>query len=181
MGTDSRLRLAGVGEVMAILGVSRTRARKLMERSSFPEPVDVLATGRVWLRADIEAFQAARSRKPGRPRKRGASGPVQEPVPLVAPFIDVLREWTDFDVAMFALGRAVGFFPAAGGFDVFQEFKYVFWSNNVLGSALGRALDALVAEGLLESDPPHSYRWAGGVSPSVEFYGSRRSVTEASG
>lgn len=62
--------LAGFAEVMAILAVSKRTARKYVERSDFPAPVDRLATGRVWRRADVERW--GRENLPlrtGRPRK----------------------------------------------------------------------------------------------------------------
>lgn len=37
-------------------GVSRTRAAELAERATFPAPIDTIAAGRVWDRADVEAW-----------------------------------------------------------------------------------------------------------------------------
>jgi predicted DNA-binding transcriptional regulator AlpA len=55
--------LAGVSEAAAILGWDKRRIFTYLSRGSFPEPVAALASGRVWRRADIEAYAAARRRK----------------------------------------------------------------------------------------------------------------------
>jgi hypothetical protein len=89
---------------------------------------------------------------------------------LSAPMARVLEEWTDFDVAGFALGRHLGVFPAGGG-EEFRKVKGVFWSDNELGDALYDALGAMVALGNLEF-LEHSlvsypmYRWPQGVAPA---------------
>jgi predicted DNA-binding transcriptional regulator AlpA len=54
-------RLAGVGEIAKLLGVSRTRADQLSRQQGFPKPYDVLAADtprpqRVWRTVDIEAW-----------------------------------------------------------------------------------------------------------------------------
>jgi prophage regulatory protein len=48
--------LVGLTEIAEILGVSRQRAGQLADGDDFPEPISVLAAGRVWKRADIEAW-----------------------------------------------------------------------------------------------------------------------------
>lgn len=58
--------LVGVTEAAALLGWDRRRVATYVERGSFPEPVAHLSSGRVWRRADIEAFGETR-----RPRTRG--------------------------------------------------------------------------------------------------------------
>jgi prophage regulatory protein len=63
--------IAQLAEVAEILGVSRSTAARAVDRDDFPEPVDTLATGRVWRRRDIEKW--ARKNPPrgrGRPPKR---------------------------------------------------------------------------------------------------------------
>jgi hypothetical protein len=61
--------LASVPEAAEILGVSSQRVRELAAtNASFPEPMYELRTGKLWLRAAIDAF-ATRTRKPGRPPK----------------------------------------------------------------------------------------------------------------
>lgn len=92
------------------------------------------------------------------------------------PLKDVLREWADFDVACYALGRDLGMSPGPAGFDEFQGFKHVFWTNNMLGSALHVALMALVDEGLAEWRA-EQFRWVDGVPPDAADVGQRRRVT----
>jgi prophage regulatory protein len=54
--------LVGPQEVAELLGVSRQRLQQLAERPDFPEPVAVLALGRVWETAAIREW----ARKTGR-------------------------------------------------------------------------------------------------------------------
>jgi predicted DNA-binding transcriptional regulator AlpA len=63
--------LASVKEVADILGVSKRTAARYVDRADFPEPLDVLAAGRVWRRADVEKWAAATLplKRTGRPRK----------------------------------------------------------------------------------------------------------------
>jgi hypothetical protein len=51
--------LAGVAEAASIMGWDKRRVITYLNRRSFPEPVAALASGRVWRRADIEAFARA--------------------------------------------------------------------------------------------------------------------------
>lgn len=51
--------LVGVAEAAGILGWDKRRVITYVDRGSFPEPVAHLAGGRVWARADIEAFRQA--------------------------------------------------------------------------------------------------------------------------
>jgi predicted DNA-binding transcriptional regulator AlpA len=61
--------LAGLSEIMALLGVTKRTALKYVNRPEFPEPIDRLSTGRVWRRADVQNWaQANLPLKPGRPR-----------------------------------------------------------------------------------------------------------------
>ena len=46
----------GVTEIGNLLGVSRQRADQLTRTEGFPEPVAVLSAGRIWGRADVEAW-----------------------------------------------------------------------------------------------------------------------------
>jgi predicted DNA-binding transcriptional regulator AlpA len=63
-------RLVGVSEAAEILGWDRRRVATYVSRGAFPEPVVVLASGRVWRREDIERFGADRARRPGRKIRR---------------------------------------------------------------------------------------------------------------
>src|SRR5438093_12579366 len=50
--------LAGVAEASEVMGWDKRRVVTYLDRGRFPEPVQSLASGRVWLRADVEAFAA---------------------------------------------------------------------------------------------------------------------------
>jgi len=70
----STARLVGVAEAAAILGWDKRRVATYIRRGSFPEPLASLASGRVWDRADIEAFAAAfRARRAARAARDRAS------------------------------------------------------------------------------------------------------------
>ena len=51
--------LAGVAEAAAIMDWDKRRVITYLDRGSFPEPFAALASGRVWIRDDVEAFAAA--------------------------------------------------------------------------------------------------------------------------
>lgn len=59
----------GAAEVAEFLGVTRQRVHSLTRRKDFPKPVAVLAAGKIWRRRDIERWDAAHARRPGRPEK----------------------------------------------------------------------------------------------------------------
>lgn len=69
--------LAGFTEVMATLAVSKRTARKYVDRADFPAPVDRLATGRVWRRADVERWGREnlplRTGRPPKPPEHGGA------------------------------------------------------------------------------------------------------------
>jgi predicted DNA-binding transcriptional regulator AlpA len=54
--------LVGAAEIAAMLGVSRQRVQQLIARPDFPEPVVVLAMGKVWETKDVRAWAKARGR-----------------------------------------------------------------------------------------------------------------------
>jgi hypothetical protein len=58
--------LAGVAEAAAILGWDRRRVVTYIDRGSFPSPIASLASGRVWIRDDVEAFARAFRRRQAR-------------------------------------------------------------------------------------------------------------------
>jgi hypothetical protein len=62
-----------IGEAAEIMGVSKDRARQLLDpdtgHSLAPAPVSVTVQGRSWLRADIERFDLVRGKKGGRPAR----------------------------------------------------------------------------------------------------------------
>jgi hypothetical protein len=65
--------LVGVSEAAAILGWDRRRVITYVDRGSFPEPVEHLASGRVWQRDQIEAFARAFARRQARRRRRATA------------------------------------------------------------------------------------------------------------
>lgn len=71
-GEDSALwvevtpELVGVSEAAMLLGWDRRRVATYVSRGAFPEPIAVLASGRVWRREDVEAFRRDRIRRRGR-------------------------------------------------------------------------------------------------------------------
>lgn len=50
--------LAGVAEAAEVMRWDKRRVVTYLDRGRFPEPVQSLASGRVWRRADVEAFAA---------------------------------------------------------------------------------------------------------------------------
>ena len=66
--------LVGVAEAAALLGWDKRRVITYVDRGSFPSPVAELASGRVWLRADVEAFaRTFRRRQARRARPRSSA------------------------------------------------------------------------------------------------------------
>lgn len=54
--------LVGSAEIGQMLGVSRQRVQQLIRRKDFPAPEVVLNMGKVWKRADVEAWARGRNR-----------------------------------------------------------------------------------------------------------------------
>jgi prophage regulatory protein len=54
----------GTSEIAELLGVTNQRVDQLARRADFPEPVAVLAAGRIWNRADVEAWARRTGRIP---------------------------------------------------------------------------------------------------------------------
>ncbi|EWM65925.1 MULTISPECIES: hypothetical protein [Micromonospora] len=51
------MELVGVSEIRAMLGnVSRQRASVIANQRNFPEPIAVLAMGKVWRKSDVEKW-----------------------------------------------------------------------------------------------------------------------------
>lgn len=49
--------LAGAAEIGRMFGgISRQRVQQIVNREDFPRPLDVLDMGKVWKRADVEAW-----------------------------------------------------------------------------------------------------------------------------
>ena len=74
-------------------------------------------------------------------------------------FRTVLSDWTDIDVAAHELARCLGAVPERSAM---SDAKWVYWTNNPLGSELVALLDRLTALGLLEKrdEPDYQYRVA---------------------
>jgi hypothetical protein len=65
--------LAGVAEAAAVMGWDKRRVITYIDRGRFPEPVQSLASGRVWLRSDVERYaEDWRARHAARSRRKSA-------------------------------------------------------------------------------------------------------------
>lgn len=65
--------LVGVAEAAQILGWDKRRVATYVQRGSFPEPVESLAGGRVWMVDDVVAFgRAFRARQVRRARRKSS-------------------------------------------------------------------------------------------------------------
>jgi predicted DNA-binding transcriptional regulator AlpA len=65
---DPMAELAGLAEVAAICGVSKRTASSYAKRGDFPEPIDRLASGPVWRRAEVAEWARVHlPLPPGRP------------------------------------------------------------------------------------------------------------------
>jgi prophage regulatory protein len=63
--------LVGMEEIAELLGVAKVTAKRYGARDDFPQPVAVLAGGRVWLREDVlEWSERTLPLPPGRPRRK---------------------------------------------------------------------------------------------------------------
>lgn len=71
-----------------------------------------------------------------------------------------LANWEDWDVAAFALGRAIGLYELPTDF---QRVKHVFWTENAVGRGLHETLNHLAEAGILErrDEPDNQFRWKG--------------------
>ena len=67
-GARVELRLAGLAEVAALLGVSKRTATRYTNRNDFPEPVARLAAGPIWLEDDVREWKRTTVVTRGRPR-----------------------------------------------------------------------------------------------------------------
>jgi hypothetical protein len=63
--------VVGVAEAAEIMGWDKRRVVTYIDRGSFPEPITSLASGRIWLRDDVQAYaeewRARRAAKPPAP------------------------------------------------------------------------------------------------------------------
>jgi hypothetical protein len=71
--------VAGVAEAAQVMGWDKRRVITYIDRGRFPEPVQTLASGRIWLREDVERFALEwharrRARGGSRAHDRGGLG-----------------------------------------------------------------------------------------------------------
>ena len=71
---------------------------------------------------------------------------------------NTLTDWTDWDLAAFRLGRALGLYERE---DDWWRSKGTMWTDNLVGAGLHDALAALADAGLLErrAEPDEQFRW----------------------
>ncbi len=69
---ESVPRLAGVAEAAEVMGWDKRRVITYISRGRFPEPLQALASGRVWARSTLEDF--AREWKARQARRKGRAG-----------------------------------------------------------------------------------------------------------
>ena len=68
--------LAGVAEAAEIMRWDKRRVVTYIDRGAFPQPIQALASGRVWRRADVERFAFQwRSRLAARARRDAPTPP----------------------------------------------------------------------------------------------------------
>jgi hypothetical protein len=65
-------RIVGVAEAAEIMGWDKRRVITYIDRGHFPEPIDALASGRIWLREDVEDY--ASQWRSTHPTAKGAAG-----------------------------------------------------------------------------------------------------------
>ena len=65
--------LAGVAEAARIMGWDKRRVITYIDRGRFPEPIQALASGRLWLRSDVERFAKDWRARQGRRRSKSSS------------------------------------------------------------------------------------------------------------
>jgi hypothetical protein len=69
--------VVGVAEAADIMGWDKRRVITYLDRGSFPEPLISLASGRIWLREDVEEYARRwRETHPARRSGRGVASPV---------------------------------------------------------------------------------------------------------
>ncbi len=71
--------VAGVAEAAEIMGWDKRRVITYIDRGSFPEPLTSLASGRIWLREDVEDYarewHARHARRAGADARSTAGSP----------------------------------------------------------------------------------------------------------
>ncbi len=64
--------------------------------------------------------------------------------------LEGMKEWVDFDLALFGIGRALGVFPKE--YQDIPDIKALLWSKNQINDCLTKIADELVSVGYLEYD-----------------------------
>ena len=74
--------------------------------------------------------------------------------------VNTLDGWTDWDLAAFRLGRAIGFYERE---EDWWRTKGAMWIDNLVGAGLHDALLALADAGVLDrrAEPDEQFRWHG--------------------
>jgi hypothetical protein len=68
--------VVGVAEAAEIMGWDKRRVITYIDRGSFPEPIVALASGRIWLREDVEDYADQwRASHPPKKKKRVSARP----------------------------------------------------------------------------------------------------------
>jgi hypothetical protein len=68
--------VVGVAEAAEIMGWDKRRVITYVDRGSFPEPITSLASGRIWLREDVEEYARVwRASHPAKPSRTPARAP----------------------------------------------------------------------------------------------------------
>ena len=78
-----------------------------------------------------------------------------------------LADWTDVDASAYMLAQCLGIMPTQ---QPWIEVKWVFWSENPLGTMLYRTLERLSDLGVLEKreEPDLQYRWCSTYRVAME-------------
>jgi hypothetical protein len=64
--------VAGVAEAAEVMGWDKRRVVTYIDRGRFPKPLQALASGRIWLRSEVESYAAEwRERRDARRQARG--------------------------------------------------------------------------------------------------------------
>lgn len=71
-------RLAGVAEAAQVMGWDKRRIITYISRGRFPEPLQALASGRVWTRSSIEDFASQWNARQAKRKRRRPESPAEE-------------------------------------------------------------------------------------------------------
>jgi predicted RNase H-like HicB family nuclease len=75
---ESTPRLAGVAEAAEVMGWDKRRVITYISRGRFPEPVQALASGRVWTRSTIEDFAREWNARQAKRKRRRPENPAED-------------------------------------------------------------------------------------------------------